>query len=96
MGIFSFLKRGRKTEDASERRLRLLTKGRVTDGVIIETEEIEDGVMVAHYTYSVHGVEFESSDLLSEEQKKDELKYAPGAHVSIRFDPNNHGNAVLV
>lgn len=96
MGIFSFLRRTKKTENADQRRSRLLTKGRVTDGIIIDIENMEEGDTIAHYSYIVHGVEFESSDLLTEEQKNDELKYAPGASVSIRFDPINHGNAVLV
>ncbi len=96
MGIFGFFKRSKGKADAADRRSRLLTHGRFTDGIIIDIEEMEEGVKVVHYSYSVHGVEFESSDVLTEEQKKDELKYAPGAHVSIRFDPVNPGNAVLV
>ncbi len=96
MSIFSFLKRGRKTETVDERRERLLAHGRITDGVIIDSEVNESGEEIVQYSYNIHGVDFESSEVLTDEQKKDRIKYAPGASVAIRFDPHNHGNSVVV
>ncbi|NNE67640.1 MAG: hypothetical protein HKN33_13845 [Pyrinomonadaceae bacterium] len=96
MGILAFLRRKKKTETAEERRSRLLTHGRITDGIIIDIEANDDGEAVAQYSYSVHGAEFESSDILTNEQVADGLRYAPGASVAIRFDQNNHGNSVIV
>ena len=78
-----------------ERREHLRQKGRICDGTIIDSETAAQGEIV-FYVYSVHGVDFESSELLSEEQLIDPLKYAPGAKVGVRYDPKNHGNSMLV
>lgn len=94
MGLFDFLKRG-KQETAKTNREHLLENGRITDGIIIDAEIDEDGREIVHYQYSIHGVDFESSEILSEEQKKHPLKYAPGAGVGVRFDPKNHHNSML-
>ena len=96
MGLFDFLKRGRRRDPVEEWRERLLAKGRITEGEIIDTELQDDGEELVRYTYSVQGVEFESCDVLNTEQKSQQIKYAPGAKVSIRYDPTNHGNAVIV
>ncbi|MDH3493105.1 MAG: DUF3592 domain-containing protein [Acidobacteriota bacterium] len=96
MSFFTFLRRKRKPETAEQRRERLLQRGRITDGVIIDSEISVDGDEIVQYSYSVHGAEFESSEQLTDEQKLDPVKYAPGASVSVRFDPNNHGNSIIV
>jgi len=96
MGFFGFLRRGKNVETDAERRARLLSKGRITDGVIIESEVLEDGREIVQYSYNIHGVEFESSEALTEEQKLNAIKYAPGASVAVRFDPQNQGNSILV
>ncbi len=96
MGLFNFLKRNKKNDTAQSRREILLNKGRITDGVIIDSEINEDGEEVVRYHYNIHGVAFESFDILNEEQKKVPIKYAPGANVGIRFDPKNHHNSILV
>ncbi len=94
MSFFDFLRR-KKGETAEERRQRLLSKGRITDGVIIDSETAEDGSEIVQYSYCIHGVDFESSDILTEEQRQNGIKYAPGASVGVRFDPHNHGNSVI-
>jgi hypothetical protein len=97
MGFLDFLKKKKNKDDlAQNRREFLLNKGRITDGIIIESEINEEGDEVVHYHYFIHGVKFESSELLTEKQRKDPLSYAPGASVGIRFDPKNHGNSILV
>jgi hypothetical protein len=78
-----------------QRRAHLQEKGRICDGTILDSEQGAQGEIV-FYVYSVHGVDFESSELLSEEQSSDPLKYAPGAKVGVRYDPKNHGNSMLV
>lgn len=78
-----------------QRRAQLREKGRICDGTILDSEQSAQGEIV-FYVYSVHGVDFESSELLSEEQSSDPLKYAPGAKVGVRYDPKNHGNSMLV
>ena len=95
MGLFGIFKPKKTVDLEAQRRAGLLEKGRICDGTIIDSETGALGEIV-FYVYSVHGVDFESSELLSEEQMSDPLKYAPGAKVGVRFDPKNHGNSMLV
>lgn len=81
---------------ADERRQFLLKHGRITDGTIIDTETGAAGEEIAIYFYSVHGVDFESSELLTAEQMREPVKYAPGASVGVCYDPQNHGNSILI
>ena len=80
----------------TERREFLLSKGRITDGSILDIEVSESGEELIHYYYTVQGANFESWDALSDEQRNNPLKYAPGAKVGVRFDPKNHGNSILI
>ena len=96
MGLFNIFRRKEKFDLEEKRRAELQVNGRITDGVITDSEINERGDEIVYYFYSVQGVDFESSELLTEEQKQDPLKYAPGAKVGIRFDPKNHGNSMLV
>lgn len=94
MGIFSIF--GRKKEiDPNARRAFLLRQGRITDGVIIDDETNDDGEEIVYYVYTLNGVDFESSEILTEEQRRTPIKYAPGAKVAIRYDPKNQGNSML-
>ena len=94
MGFFDKLFR-KKTFDPDERRRLLLAHGRITDGMIIENEIDPNGNEVAVFAYTLNGVDFESSDILTAEQKSNSIKYAPGAKVGIRYDPRNQGNSTL-
>ena len=96
MGLLDFFKRENKTDLVQKRREVLLQKGRIADAIIIDSEIDDNGDEIVRYHYNIHGVDFESSEILTDEQKKDSLKYAPGANVGIRFDPKNHHNSVLV
>jgi len=94
MGLFDIFK-SKKVSTEAERREFLKTKGRITDGTIVESETNENGEELVFYYYSVQGTDFESSEILSEEQRENPLKYAAGAKVGVRFDPKNHGNSIL-
>ncbi|MEZ5345327.1 MAG: hypothetical protein R2681_07210 [Pyrinomonadaceae bacterium] len=96
MGLLNFLKRSKPDNSQEARRRTLLQHGRITEAMIVDTEMNDAGDEIAHYVYSVQGVDFESSEILTEEQRMDQLKYAPGATVTVRFDPRNHGNSILV
>ena len=80
----------------NEFRKNLLRNGRITDGQIIDNELNETGEPIVYYIYSVQGADFESSEILSEEQAKEPIKYAPGASVGVRYDPKHHGSSILV
>lgn len=96
MGLFDFLKRENPENSAQKRRERLLEHGRITDGTIIDATINDDGEEVAVYHYNIHGVDFELSDILTDEQREDRIKYAPGAGIAVRFDPKNHHNSIIV
>ena len=95
MGFLDIFKGKKKNISEIERRAFLLKHGRITEGTIIDSDTTPNGDEIAYYFYTVNGVDFESSDILNEKQKENIIKYAPGAKVSIRFDPKNHGNSVL-
>ena len=96
MGILKFFQRKKDHDVLAERRAHLLVHGRITDGRIIDTETNGRGDEIVFYLYTLNGVDFESSELLTEEQRSDPLKYAPGAKVGVRYDPKNQGNSMLV
>ena len=95
MGIFDIFKSKKTIDSEIARREFLQTKGRITDGTIIDGETSKAGEEIVYYFYSVQGVDFESSEILTEEQRENPLKYAPGAKIGVRFDPKNHGNSIL-
>lgn len=94
MGIIDRI-RGKKPADPTDRRKALLTHGRITDGIILDSEVNGDGEEVVIYLYTLNGVDFESSDVLTEDQRRDRIKYAPGAKVAIRYDTKHQGNSIL-
>lgn len=95
MGLFDIFKSKKREPTDHDRKESLLKHGRITEGTILDTQIAANGDEIAYYFYTVNGVDFESSDALNERQKQTPIKYAPGAKVSIRFDPKNHGNSVL-
>jgi len=95
MGLFNLLRRKKGRDLEAERRQFLATHGRITDGRIIDSDIAADGREIVFYTYTLGGVDFESSEVLSEEQSSDRLKYAPGSKIGVRYDSKNHGNSML-
>lgn len=93
----SNLFRRKKADPEVERRTRLLQQGRITEGIIMDTGNDDAGaIKQVYFHYEVSGVEYESSQLLSEEQQAREASYAPGTRVTIRYDPHRPGNSVVV
>jgi hypothetical protein len=96
MRFFDIFRKKKEVDLEAARREFLAVSGRICDGTIIENETTEAGDEIVYYFYTVHGVDFESSEILTDEQKREPLKYAAGAKVGIRFDPKNHGNSILM
>jgi len=93
----SNLFRKKKADPEVERRGRLLQGGRITEGVIIDIGSDDSGaVRQVYFSYEVSGVEYESSQLLNDEQREREVDYSPGARVTIRYDPHRPGNSIVV
>jgi hypothetical protein len=86
---------GRKPVDPNARRNHLMANGRITDGVILDSYIGDDGQEIVSFTYTLNGVDFESSEILTAEQRLDRAKYAPGARVGIRYDQKNQGNSIV-
>jgi len=96
MAIFNLFKKKPVGDPHAERKRRLFELGRTTDGKIIDNDTTPTGDEIVYYVYTLNGVDFESSEMLSDEQKLDPLRYAPGAKVGVRYDPKNQGNSMLV
>lgn len=96
MPIFRLFRKKEIGDPHAERRRHLLEAGRITDGKIIDNDTTPGGDEIVYYVYTLNGVDFESSEMLSEEQRTDPLRYAPGAKVGVRYDPKNQGNSMLV
>ena len=89
--------RKKKVDVEALRRTRLLQAGRITDGVVMDTGNDDSGsVRQIYFSYEVSGVEYESSQLLDSDQRLREADYSPGAHVTIRYDPQRPGNSIVV
>lgn len=96
MGLFDIFRKKSNEDIEREFREKLIRSGRITDGVIIDNETLETGKIVVFYVYSVQGADFESSEVLSDEQAQESIRYAPGAHVGVKYDPKHHGSSILV
>jgi Protein of unknown function (DUF3592) len=94
----SFLDRFRKkTEDEASRIARLSKTGRMADGRIIDVVSDNDGhITQVVYTYTLAGVQYESSQELSDLQRQRPNDYAPGKQIVIRYDPRHPANSIVV
>jgi hypothetical protein len=92
MALFKF-SRARKVDTEIERRERLLKTGRITEGRILDSDDENTQIF---YVYSINGADYESSELLTEDQRLRTNDYAPGAKVSVRYDPRQPGNSIVV
>ena len=95
MGILDLFRRKNGRDPEEERREFLKSHGRITDGRIVDSEVHRNGREGVFYRYTLNGVDFESSEILSEEQCREPLKYAPGSKIGILYDPKNQGNSML-
>ena len=94
----SFLDRFRKrTEDEASRIARLSKTGRMVDGKIIDAVSHDDGrILQVNYTYEIAGVQYESSQELSELQRQRPHDYAPGKQIVVRYEPRRPANSIVV
>jgi hypothetical protein len=96
MGIFDIFRK-KKEGGEDERRATLLRTGRVTEGAIFDVITDEAGAITqVFYNYEINGVQFESSQTLDPEQRLRPADYFPGARVTVRFNPRQPGNSLVV
>ena len=67
------------------------------DGKIIDAVSDQSGrITEVTYTYMLAGVQYESSQALSESQQERSSDYAPGKQIVVRYDPRSPANSIVV
>jgi hypothetical protein len=94
MGFFDLFKRD-KADPELKRRMLLKQFGRIVEGTILEARHDPNADFV-YFIYSVNGSDYESTDKLTTEQRNDGARYAPGAKVTVRYDPAQPGNSIII
>ena len=94
----SFLARFRRKKEDPElaRRRVLLESGRLGEAIALETNVDADGNTMLTYSYSIGGVDYQTSQRLDEQQLQRKYDYLPGARVALRYDPRRPVNSFVV
>jgi len=94
----SFLDRFRhKKEDEPARIARISKTGRIADGVVLDATSDSNGLITqVCYSYTISGVQYESSQDLNREQQKRYVDYSPGTSITVRYDPRQPANSVVI
>ena len=104
LAVYALLRRKPRTADDLERERRawLDGAGRITDGTVIDVQELtaqehdRDAVMLI-YKYDVAGVSYEcSQDVTYLRQWINLHSCRLGVHTSVKYDPQNPGNSLVV
>jgi hypothetical protein len=100
---YALLRRKPKTPDELERKRRswLNEVGRITDGTVIDVQELASGTQHAAtmliYQYDVAGVSYEASqDVTYLRQWINLHSCRLGVPTSVKYDPHNPGNSLVV
>ena len=103
VGLYYWLRGRRKTPEQREfeRRQYISSNGRITDGTVLDAQEISANghgrTQVLIYTYDVAGVSYEcSQDITHLRQFVDIHSCRIGLPASIKYDPHNPGNSIVV
>jgi hypothetical protein len=92
----------RKTPEEYERlrRQRINSFGRITDGTVLDAQEMEVNKQPAQlviYQYDVGGVSYEASqDITNLRQWVDLHTCRIGLPTSVKYDPQNPGNSIVI
>lgn len=103
LAISAWARRHRKTPEQRERerRLRISEQGRITDGTVIDVSEMKlngsGELQLLIYQYDVAGVSYEASqDVTHLRHMVDLHTCRVGLPASIKYDPANPGNSIVV
>ena len=104
LGAYALLRRKPKTPDALERERRawLEVTGRITDGTVIDVQELaaasnHHAAIMLIYKYDVAGVSYECSQDVTYLRHWINLHSCRlGLHTSVKYDPQNPGNSLVV
>jgi hypothetical protein len=96
MGLLNLFRRD-KVDPEAARRARLLGNGRIADGTVFDVGTDEAGdITHVFYSYQINGVEYESSQTLDDSQRRRPVAYSPGAGITVRYDPHQPANSIVV
>lgn len=103
--LYAWSRRKRKTPEdfERERRLKIAEIGRITDGTVIDTQEIDGDAegngqaQLVIFTYDVAGVTYEASqDITTLRHWVDLHQCRIGLPASIKYDPKSPGNSIVI
>lgn len=94
----SFLGRFRRKKEDPEvaRRALLRRTGRIGEATVLATDTDVEGNEILSYCYTIAGVDYETVQLLDEEQLRRKDYYLPGSRVDLRYDPRRPANSLVV
>jgi hypothetical protein len=102
-GVWQWIRSRRITPEQRERqrRERLSQMGRICDGTVLDVQEIgangHGPQQLLMYCYDVGGVSYEASqDITQLRNVIDIHSYRLGVSSSVRYDPHNPGNSIVV
>ncbi len=102
IGIGLWMRANKKTPEDRERmrRERINNFGRITDGTVLDAQEMKVDSKPAQlviYQYDVGGVSYEASqDITSLRQWVDMHTCRIGLPTSVKYDPQNPGNSIVI
>jgi hypothetical protein len=104
VALGAWVRSHRKTPDQmeQERRLRISEIGRITDGTVIDVNELTSApgspeMQLLVYQYDVAGVSYEASqDVTCLRHRVDLHSCRSGLMTSIKYDPANPGNSIVI
>ena len=104
VGAYALLRRKPKTLDDLERERRACLEGtgRITDGTVIDVQELSPSdnrraAVMLIYKYDVAGVSYECSQDVTYLRHWINLHSCRlGLHTSVKYDPQNPGNSLVV
>ncbi len=103
LGTIYLFRRGHKTSEQfeRERRTRISLHGRITDGTVLDAQEVSDGengtIQLLIYQYDVAGVQYEASqDITHLRQYVDIHTCKVGLPSSVKYNPQNPGDSIVI
>jgi hypothetical protein len=104
VAVYALLRRKPKTAEELERERRLWLEGagRITDGTVIDVQELaaadnHHAAVMLIYKYDVAGVSYECSQDVTYLRHWINLHSCRlGLHTSVKYDPQNPGNSLVV
>jgi hypothetical protein len=100
-GVMARGRRKTPEQRERERRMRISEMGRITDGTVIDVNELavngSGEIQLLVYQYDVAGVSYEASqDVTTLRHRVDLHSCRAGLMTSIKYDPANPGNSIVI